>query len=330
MALTTNFDFVYDGMYSLQEIYHPSIMTPEITQLFTVRNGIKSGMQIPVVGVLSNIVKAYTGCGQDPAGNAQITNCKIETHEMKVHFTQCKDEFEAHFLEAWLPDGLDGRELGPKIRGIINNLVLDAMKRDNFRILSFADQTSLSTDYNQMDGLWTWIKANTTQYCVPLIDSIPTGALAANASLGYLRNLYEGANIVLKQVTQDQKGFYVTGSVLENLMTTYESATTGSDLQFEVLQNGLRQWKFRGINIYPYWAWDHALLDPNNPHYTANQGHLMLYTAKGAHTAGMARMADMERVKGYFWEDDELYHIKAQYKMGYVSCLCELAAASYS
>ena len=187
MPVTPNFDFVYPGKYSMDEIYHPSIDTPEITSLFTIKNGIKSGMHVPVVGVLSKIVKAYSSCGDNPTGQSYITNCKIETHEMKVHFQQCKDDFESHFLEDWLDDGLAGRELSTKLRSVINNLVLDAMRRDNFRILSFGDLTALSTDYNQMDGLWTWIIANTSDYCVPRINTLGTGNLAGGTALTVLR-----------------------------------------------------------------------------------------------------------------------------------------------
>lgn len=330
MPLVPNFDFVYPGKYSMDEIYHPSIQTPDISQLFTIRNGIKSGMQIPVVGVLSDIVKAYVACGDAPTGTAPITNCKIETYEMKVHFQQCKDDFEAHFLEDWLDDGLDGRELSAKLRSVINGLVLDAMRRDNFRILSFADRTSLSTAYNQMDGLWTWIKANTTAYCVPQIDNIPVGALAGGAALTYLRNLYNGAAIVLKQLPNAQKGFFVTGSVFENLLASYESNTTGSEDQFGLLQRGpAGNLMFRGIPVIPYYAWDAALQDANNPHSGVGSQHLILYTTPAAHIAGMARQSDMGQVRGYFWEANETYNLKAQYKMGYQSCLCELSAASW-
>jgi hypothetical protein len=329
MPLTPNFDFVYPGKYSMDELYHPSIQTPEITQLFTIKNGIKSGMHVPVVGVLSKIVKAYASCGDNPAGEAEITNCKIETHEMKVHFQQCKDDFEAHFLEDWLDDGLAGRELSAKLRGIINSLVLDAMRRDNFRILSFGDLTSLSTDYNQMDGLWTWIIANTTDYCVPRINTLGTGALAGGTALTVLRDLYNGAAIVLKQLPNNQKGFYVTGSLYENLLASYESNTTGSENQFALLQKGPSgNLMFRGIPVYPYYAWDNDLADPANPLYGTVE-HLALYTTPAAHIAGMARQADMGAVRGYFWEENETYNLKAQYKMGYVSCLCELAAASW-
>ena len=329
MPVSPNFDFVYPGKMSLDEIYHPSIDTPEIRQLFTIRNGIKSGMQIPVVGVLSKIVKAYQSCGDNPAGQSYITNCKIETHEMKVHFQQCKDEFESHFLEDWLDDGLAGRELSTKLRGVLNGLVLDAMRRDNFRILSFGDLTAVSNDYNQMDGLWTWIIANTTDYCVPRINTLGTGNLAAGTALTVLRELYEGAAIVLKQLPNNQKGFYVTGSLWENLLSSYESNTTGSDAQFALLQRGPdNSLTFRGIQVYPYYAWDNDLADLANP-LNGTVEHLALYTTPSVHIAGMARESDMGQVRGYFWEENETYNLKAQYKMGYQSCLCELAAASW-
>jgi hypothetical protein len=329
MPLTPNFDFVYPGKYSMDEIYKPSVDVPEITQLFTVRQGIKSGQQIPVVGILENIVKAYVTCGDSPVGTAEITNCKIEVSELKVHFQQCKDDFEAHFLEDWLDDGLAGRELSAKLRSVINQLVLSAMRRDNFRILSFGDVTSLNTKYNQLDGLWTQAIALSTEYCYPRIDAIGTGALAPGAALTYLRNAYNGAPIVLKQVPNAQKGFYVTGSVWENLLASYESNTTGSEDQFGLLQRGpTGNLMFRGIPVFPYYAWDQALADPLSPLFGVTE-HLILYTTPAIHIVGMAKQADMGQVRGYFWEENETYNVKAQYKMGYKACLCELAVISY-
>lgn len=328
MPLTTNFDFVYPGQYSLNEIYHPAVMTPDIQQLFTFRPNIKSGQQIPVVGVLEDIVKAYVTCGGSAVGSDIITNCKIETNPLYVHFEQCKDEFESHFLEDWLDDGLSGRELSAKLRGVINNLVLDAMKRDNFRIISFGDTTSLSTKYNQLDGLWTQAIANSTQYCFKQVDSIGAVNLTSGQALTLLRNLYEGADITLKQIPNAQKGFYVTGSVYENLLSSYESNATGSDAQFGMLQKGPNGvLTFRGIPVYPYYAWDQALLDPLCPIFgLAN--HLILYTTPSIHILGMAKQSDMDQIRGYFWEEDEKYHVKGMYKLGYKACLCELAAIS--
>lgn len=330
MPITPNFDFTYPGQYSLDEVYLPTIQTPDITQLFTVRPGIKSGQQIPVVGVLEDIVKAYVSCGDNPAGTVGITNCKIETVEMKVHFQQCKDDFESHFLESWLDDGLAARELSTKLRGIINNLVMDAMKRDNFRILCFGDTTSLSTKYNQLDGLWTQVIADGTAYCYPRIGTaLGTGTLAAGAALTRLRAMYEGAPITLKQVPNNMKGFYVTGSVYENLLTSYESNATGSDAQFRMLQKGPNGvLTFRGIPVYPYYAWDAVLADPVAPLYGVTS-HLIMYTTSAANIVGVARLSDMTAIRGYFWEENETYNVKGQYKMGYKSCVCELNAVAY-
>ena len=228
-----------------------------------------------------------------------------------------------------MPDCVESFELGSKIRGWIVKLIVDALARDNFRIVSFGDTTSVSNDYNQLDGLWTTLMANEAAYCVTKVDSIGCGAMAANAALTYLRNLYVGAPIQLKQIDNTKKYFAVTGSVYENLLASYESNTTGSDAQFGMLQKGPQGFlQFRGINIFPVYAWDESLLDPANPLF-GTVCNLILYTVKENHVVGMARASDQGKVNQWYEKKDRLYYFDGNYKMGYTFICCDLQAISY-
>jgi len=328
--VTVNFDYTYNGKESTDLIFCPSVKTPKIEQLFTVRTGIKCKEQIALTGYLSKIVKAYSSCDRSLTGTGiDWENQTLEVAELEFLIQQCKDTFECTIMGELLPDGVESFELGPKIRGWITDLIKDSLARDNFRILSFGDTTALSTDYNQLNGLWSSLMAGEAGYCVTKVDSIGCDAMASGAALTYLVNIYNGAPIQLKQVENNQKYIAVTGSVYENLLASYESNTTGSDAQFGLLQKGPQGFlQFRGIDIIPVYAWDESLLDAANPLF-GTVCNLILYTTKMNHVVGMARAADQGKVsQNYRWYDRQ-YYFEGNYKMGYTYICCDLQAISY-
>ena len=335
-VLGTDFDYCYDGKVATDVIYKPSVMTPEITQLFTVKTGIKYKLQLTLVGILDKIVKAYSGCTRSISGTGiDLTSCELEVKEVEFLLEQCKDAFESTVFGEFLPDGVAANELGPQIRGIIDNIIVDALRRDNFRILSFGDTTSLSADYNQLDGLWTKLIAGVATYCVDKIDTLPSGDWndpctydCACDPVQYLKNLYEGANVILKQLPVNRKAFYVTGSVYEGVLNCYETQGLGLANPQMIQKDNSGGLMFRGIPIIPIYAWDVALLDTSNPLFGVDK--LILYTTKENHFVGLAREADMGAVTSHFeWWDRE-YYFEGQYKMGYNYCHCDLQAVSYS
>ena len=330
--VSTNFNYEYDGKLSTDLIFCPSVKTPKIEQLFTVRTGIKCKEQIALTGYLSKIVKAYSNCDRTLTGTGiDWENRTLEVSELEFWIEQCKDTFECTIMGELIPDGVESFELGTKIRGWITDLIKDSLARDNFRILSFGDTTALSTDYNQLNGLWATLMALEANYCVTKVDDIgcPVDGLPAGSALTFLRNIYDGAPIQLKQVENNQKYIAVTGSVYENLLASYESNTTGSDAQFGMLQKGPQGFlQFRGIDIIPVYAWDESLLDAANPLF-GTVCHLILYTTKMNHIVGMARAADQGKVTQWFEKKDRKYYFDGNYKMGYVPICCDLQAISY-
>lgn len=334
-AISVAFDYVYNGKESTDLFFCPSVKVPAIEQLFTVKTGVKYKSQLPVTGYLSKIVKAYSGCDRTlTSSGIDITNQTLEVSELEFLLEQCKDTFEETIFGEELPDGVSSFELNEKLKGYIEKLIRDALANDNFRVLSFGDTTAISTDYNQLDGLWTKLMANESNYCVVKVDDIGCAAMAAGAALTYLRNLYQGTAtaqvpIQLKQVPNNQKYFAVTGSLYENLLTSYESNTTGSDEQFAMLQKGPNGYlQFRGIDVYPIYAWDQALQDPSNPLF-GTVCHLALYSTKMNHIVGMARSQDQGNVERHYEWMERKYYFAGNYKMGYNFVCCDLMAISY-
>ena len=55
-----DFDYTYNGRLSTEVMFKPSVNTPSIDALFSIRPGFKYKEQIPLVAPLENIIKKYS------------------------------------------------------------------------------------------------------------------------------------------------------------------------------------------------------------------------------------------------------------------------------
>lgn len=330
-VITTNFSYTYDGIVGTDILIKPSIMTPEIMQIFTVLPGIKYKQQIGLSNTLSKIVKKYSTCTRTETGDGvALTNKELATTRLEVFLSECVDAFDSTVMLNATRDGIDYNDLtGTYIQTLINNLVLDAMRRDNFRIFSFGDTDNSSSDYNQLNGLWPTLIAGNASYAVKRIGAaLGASALGTGAALAALKANYEGAPIVLKQIENTRKAFYVTGSVFENLLSSYESVSSGSDDQFALQKAGPGgNLMYRGVPVIPVYAWD-AALEADAP-LGASVRHLILYTTPENHVIGVERAQDQEAINMWYERKDRKLYVEACYKMGYVYIHDELQTVSF-
>jgi hypothetical protein len=336
------FDYTYNGVLSQEVMFKPSVGTPAIADFMTIRQFARFKEQIPLVGNLSKIVKEYTSCARTFTDGIDITNTTLELTPLELNMEWCKDDFIQtikvgnNLAETMLRDGIEEFDpSGTQIQSIIDNLVNDALRRDTFRIFSFGDTADADTDYNMLDGLWTQLIANSgtgSSYCVRKTDSLGTGTLADGAALAALKATYEGSAIILKQLPKNLKYFAVTGSVYENLLSSYESNTTGSDLQFTNLVNGQgdseARLSYRGIAVVPVYSWDADLADTANP-LNGTVEHLILYTTRDNHVAGFKRQEDSERISGWYERKDRKFYVEGFYRMGYTYIHCDLQSIAF-
>ena len=342
-AVSVSFDYTYDGQLLTEVLMKPSIDTPAMNTLFMPKTGFKYKQQIPLVANLSKITKAYSSCARTFTDGIPITNTTLTLKELEVNLEWCKDDFEGAvgniLSETYLKNGvMEFDPEGTEIQSIIDELVLDAMRRDNFRLISFGDENDADADWNQLNGLWTQLLGEDGQgssYCVeaPVTD-LGTGDLAAGAALAALKSVTEGAPIILKQYPLQKKYIAVTGSVFENLLGSYEANTNGTENQFTLLQQGptidgnTPSLKYRGIPVIPIYAWDSALADTTNP-LDGNVKHLILYTTRDNHAVGMDVQADANSITGWYERKDRKYYIEGFHRLGYTYLHCDLQSIGY-
>lgn len=323
-VLVENLNYTYNGKESTDLFFKPSVMTPEFS-IFRIMDDIQSKKQLNLVGNLRNIVQKYEGCARPTASSGlDITNRTLEVTELEVFLEQCKDTFEDSIFEIALKNGIDRNDIqGTEIETAIRTLVTDALRRDNFDLFSFGDTTATGTFLEPLDGLWTRLIAGTATYEVERIGgSLDT--LSADSALQRLRFMHESANNILRSLPVSERKFFVTQSIYDNLLTSYESITSGSNLQFQLLQDGTTSLKFRGIDVIPVLAWDDAIA-----RYSLGSPNRIIYTTPQNHVIGVNRAGDDSVVGAWYERKDRQVYFEAQYRMGYNYVHPDLQAIAY-
>lgn len=331
-VVNSNFSYAYDGILTQEVLVKPAVTNPDVTQLFRVIPGVKSKYQLNLTTPLGKIVQGAQQCGntRQVTGSAvEITNRELETCGMEVYLEQCYDVFQSTILERALRSGIDESDLsGTQIGGLINGMVSEAIGREIFRIFSFGDTTSPAGDpsyYGMCDGLWTRLIAGESGYAVSKIDSISAlNQTAGTRALDYLRNLFEGAPNILKQIPVGERRFFVTQNVYENLMTTYEDKTLDGGGLLQRLEGGVPTLFFRGVPVIPLIAWDAYISADNLGNNTR-----ILYTTPQNHVIGVDNQADSSNFMIWRDMDTDVFKIRAKFRLGYNYVHDELQATSY-
>ena len=143
----------------------------------------------------------------------------------------------------------------------------------------------------------------------------PPAALAAGESLTILTSLYEGCDMVLKQIPASEKVFLTTRKVYENYMTYLETLSTV--VANSKLENGQTQLLFRGIPVLPM-DWDfHLEADfpyasgqlPYSPHRT-------IFTQTGNLVLGLDTLSQYNEISMWYNADAEENRFRAKLNLG--------------
>ena len=68
----------------------------------------------------------------------------------------------------------------------------------------------------------------------------------------------------VRKMPRNEKKFYVTATIVDSLMTTYEDTQSSVGLQL-LIEGNTQTLMFRGIELYEVPGWDTQLADADNP-----------------------------------------------------------------
>jgi len=185
------------------------------------------------------------------------------------------------------------------------------------------------------EGLFVKLYDANASYCVKRVgNSFPNqfnSVLTAGQALTALKNLHVGANNRLKAIGIREKAFYVTQSVYENLLESYESTSSGTaEVQFKILVDGVQSLTYRGIDVIPLPYADTLLEDSANPWYN-NLRHFAIYTPKASSrfsnfVIGTENAADLNRLEWFYDQRLRKMFAQANFRMGVQFIHCDLTA----
>jgi hypothetical protein len=330
--------FTFDGNLPAEIFMKPSIGTPALSDIFNIRQGIRTDEYLVLGTPLSKILKAASGCSPSYTASGTLSDRKISVAKFEVNHEWCKSDWEAAANQltndpTWMADGLDGFEPTAALRSVLFDSLLDSIRRDIKRIAFFADDASGNADYNMIEGLFVKMYDASSAYCVKRVGNslgnTNTTVLTSGEALAALQATHEGAAIILKQIPNSEKVFWVTGAVYENYLKTLETQS-GSEGAFRILQDGTTQLFFRGIEVKPLWFADDALVDSSNPWYD-NLRNFVIYTTKGTSryanlVLGVENAADLNRIEGGYDLKQKTYYMQANMRFGVQFIHCDLIA----
>jgi len=331
--------YTYPGKLPTELYRKPSIGTPALSEIFTIRQNIRTDEYLVLVGQLEKLLVATTGCSPTYTTSGSFSDRKITVGKFESNLQWCKSDFIATASaltedESFVANGLDGYDVTQKVRTIWAEEMIDAIRRDIMRIAWFSNDTSTNANYNVIEGLLVKLLDAATAYCVkPVGNNLPNqynSLLAADQAYDALQATHVGAQIILKQLPPSEKVFWVTGSIYENLLASYENKSGGTETQFKILTDGTNQLFFRGIEVRPIYLLDNYFEDSTNPWYN-NMRHLILYTPKGTSkysnlVFGTESASDLDRIDMFY--DQKLKTSYAQYesRFGVQFIHCDLTA----
>jgi hypothetical protein len=336
--------YTYPGILSTELIQKPKIDTPAITELFTVRQGIRAGEHLNLVQPLTRVLqKGTAACEPTYTQAGSITDRFITTGLFEINQSWCKKEFQG-LLSNYnvlgdsnlVGNGLSGYELGGKLRSIILDETTEQGRIDIWKVALFGDNSlgAGSTNmFSTIDGLWTNYLDNFANYCIkPVTNALPNqhnSTLNANQARDVFRQMYSGAPIILKQMFKNPNlKLYVTGSMWENYLQTLEDncCVEGS---WRLAQDGTKDLYFRGIKLVPLWVADLTLeSDTDNPFYDELR-HFAIMTIPQNNIFGVESMADLNNLEICYDCRTKTTYIQGEMRFGTQFLQCDLTVIAY-
>lgn len=337
---TPSVTYTYPGKLNTEIIRPYQINTPALSDFARIIQGVRCGQYLHLIQPLDSVLtRAIADCNPTYSQSGTITDRRLETGEFELYLEWCAKEFTAvcnALVDSNLiPPGLDGNELGGALQTAIFEQILEAMRKDIWKILLFGDNslgTGNNSKYAVIDGVWTKFHDSFADYCVePISNVFPNShnsTLTTNQAVDVLRQMWSDSDILLKQLPDNQKIFWVTGSVWENY---YDSLINDCCVEgsWQASQDGIRTLRYRGIEVRPLWIADQSLQnDTTNPWYDKIR-HFIIYTTPDNHMFGVERASDLNNLEMCFDCRTKSNLITARMRLGYNFIQCNLQSIAF-
>lgn len=336
--------YTYPGILSTELFQKPKINTPALTELFTIRQGIRAGEHINIVQPLTRVLtKGTASCEPTYSQAGSITDKVYTTGLFEINQSWCKKEFQG-LLSNYnilgdsdlVGNGLSGYELGGKLRTVILDETSEQGRIDIWKVALFGNDSlgAGSTNvFSTIDGLWTKYLDGFANYCIkPVQNSLPNqhnSTLNANQARDTFRLMWGNAPLLSKQMMAAGKmKMYTTGSMWENY---YDSIINDCCVEgsWRAGQDGLKTLYYRGIELVPLWVADLTLEnDTDNPYYDLLR-HFAFLTDSSNNILGVESLADLNNLELCYECRTKTTYIQGEMRFGTEYMHCDMVTIAY-
>lgn len=325
-----------------QEIFlKPSESTPALSDIFNIRQGIRTDEYLILATEQGNVVTANAGCQPTYTSSGTLSDRKISVAKLGVYREWCKDDWTAtaNVLAndpTWVGNGNDGYDITTKLNSFIDAQLLDAVRRDIFALAFFGNDTAGTAFWRSAgEGIMVKLYDAFSSYCVKRVDNtLPNqfnSNLAADQALDAFKALLTRCNNRLKAIDSSQKVIITTQSMVENLFNSYESKTAGAnETQFRYLENGITRVTYRGVEIMGIPYLDTLLETSTNPFYN-NLRHFGILMPKASSkfsnlVLGTESAADLNKLTTFYDPRLRTVYKQMDFRLGFQFINCDLIA----
>lgn len=319
----------YGGLEILNELfYQPEEGQVALSAWYKIMPNVRGKANLYIPQTLRKLFVKYSGCGRPVTTDTfQILDKQIVVETIRADVDQCVSEFEDTVFEEMAGVGNDIDNLDSFLVDIIRTQIVKGAASDMQRMVWFADASSATADYNQIDGFFKIINDDLNGAGAMVsrdmsVSDETAGVLNADGALDALRAVVTGASQALRAAADGR--IYVTQTVVDNLLETLEN--TGTDSGLSRIENGPAVMKFRGLELLVVPEWDLNLADAANPVSDATQtwgagtaigANAIVYTTKSNLIIGTDMSAPDAGFKFRMNDDDaELLKVTSKLKIG--------------
>lgn len=335
---TYNPSFTFPGNLPTEIFSTPSEETPALSDLFSIRQGIRTNEYLILAVEQGRLVVTQSGCDPTYTNAGTLSDRKITVSKLGIFKSWCADDWTAVANQltndpTWVGNGNDAYQLTNKLQSFLTDRILDAGRRDIFALSFFANDSAVTTSFwygNGMEGLFVKLYDANSAYCVKRVGSdLPNqynSLLGADQALNAFKALSVSCDNRLKAVPANQKVFVCTQTMFENLLVSYETKTYSSDLSFNLQQDGTQVLKYRGVELMPIPYLDTCLEDSTNPWYNSLR-HFAILMPKasskfGNLVLGTENASDLNRLDTFYDPRTRQMYMQASFRLGvqFINC----------
>ena len=290
-------------------------LQPMEMDIFDVMTNVVNKKRMMYAGTLGNFLRKKTECKFNASGSVDITERTISVEIIKGETEECWADFQNSIL---MELRRKGNDLGDLTGTVMHQIMLERMTQATANqvneLVFFGDMTSGNEETNLIDGLWTkLIPELEAHQKFPTLDSNSGTPLQPGEAIELLDAVYKSASNELKGTPEQDRRMIVSNNICEQLEEDMRANVAGDRMFVQLLENGRRLLRFRGIPIIPMLRWQNLY----EKHVGVSDANLVLYTTVRNLVIATDAQDSMMEIRSWYNNEDDVVRNRLTFKLGF-------------